>query len=179
MKIYASRVKAAGFAVLAIGLGALAVWALVDSSSYVGPYAWRITQQPIKSMVFGLLAAFAAFGALLFLYWIITPLPFLVVDETGLTFQRWPFVNRTVAWADVEDITAVKTSVPNYFWKLVTLTLWVSLKPQAVGDYGGKPEVKLNLPQFLLPIPVEDLVKHLERYHAVTFSDNRTPGAGF
>lgn len=173
MRVYFSRVKAGGFALVLLGVVALFGWMLLGSFPYDGLNAWAF-QQPVKSALLGPLAAFIALGALVCMYWVVTPLPYLAVDETGLTLRRLPFVKRTVTWADVEDITALKDFVPYGFWRLVFLTLSVDLKPQAVGAYGGKSEVKLGfLLQMLLPISVEEVVTLMRRYHSVDFVQTR------
>jgi len=86
-----------------------------------------------------------------------------------MVFHPWPFVTRTIRWADISGITAVKTSASIYLRHIVTLTLWVTVSPHAVAAYGNKPALKLNIRQAMLPMPVEKVVHLLQEYHSVMF----------
>jgi hypothetical protein len=102
------------------------------------------------------------------LYWTLTPVPLLLVDERRLVFQRWPLMRRTIAWADVASLMAFKRTFFVY-GRHTTFTLQVRLKPHAVAAYRNRQQLKVAISQVLLPIPVEELVRLLRRYHRVTF----------
>ena len=130
---------------------------------------WAFHQDPTNGRLqFGLCLGLFGTGFLFMLYWMLTPVPLLLVDKTELVFRRWPLIKRTIAWADVASVTAGKTT---YFvsGRHTIFTLRVRLKPHSVTAYGNKSELRLAMSQVLLPIPVEEVVRLLRQYHKVTF----------
>jgi hypothetical protein len=162
LKIYYSRASAWNGAIVAVVL-------LVCAAPFYFIVATPTGTTPTKTLVFALWVAFCWAGLLSNLYWILTPSPLLLVTTTGMVFHPWPFVTRTIRWADISSITAVKTSATAYLQRTVTLTLWVTVNPHAVAAYGNKPALKLNIRQAMLPMPVDKVVHLLQEYHSVTF----------
>jgi hypothetical protein len=165
LKIYYSRANAGGFALAFVAFTALPVFLLILPPSDTDTmYSW-VGNEPFKTLLASLLIAWCVAGFLLCLYWMLTPLPLLVVDEYGLVYQGHPLVQRTIVWADVDTIFAF------YYrdWRSASLTLEFHLKPYAVAAYGNKPRVKLGISPFLLPMHTEELVGRLRGYHAVDY----------
>jgi hypothetical protein len=158
LTIYASRAKTGGFALLFAVMVALAVVAF-DRDPTNG-------RMELGLSLFGT-------GLLFMLYWALTPVPLLLVDETRLVFQRWPLIRRTIAWADVASLMAFKRTFFVY-GRHTIVTLQVRLKPHAVAAYGNRQQLNVAISQVLLPIPVEELVRLLRRYHRVTYERHRS-----
>ena len=153
LKIYASRTKTGGLALTSAVLAAL-VMAVLNREQTRGTLV-------VGVCLFGL-------GFLLNLYWALTPSPLLSVDRARLEFQRWPFIRCTIAWADVASVTVIKNSYFMY-GRHVTISIQVTLRPNAVAKHGDRQQLNLAMSQVLLPMPVEELVRRLRRYHKVTY----------
>lgn len=168
LKLYANRSSAGLGAVLSCVL--LVVWVNVCQTppTPVGLYAW-LDEQPTYTAFFVVVTTLLAAVVLVTIYWLVTPVPLLFADEDGMTIQAWPLIKRTVAWADVYSINAVKTSATVNLVRNVTLSLWIRLKPHSVAAYGGKSQLTWRLRQPLLSIPAEEVVRLLRAYHKVTY----------
>jgi hypothetical protein len=113
-RVYASRVTGFEYA-LAGGLF-LAADLLLASSALAtlvtGAPSWSITLVEDVVVALIILAVFGAL-ALLCLYYLLTPLPLLRLDATGLVYQPFPWKRRVVRWADLEGIGLLLPSAPH------------------------------------------------------------------
>jgi hypothetical protein len=116
-------------------------------------------QEPFKTAFFITLLLGMGAALLACLYLTVTPRPLLQLDSEGMVYELYPFMRRSVWWADVSRISACKDSVTvSPVQRSVRLTLYFTIKPRAALAYSGKSELKWTIGQALLPISVEELV---------------------
>jgi hypothetical protein len=78
------------------------------SALFITLGVFAFPQDLTQKLLIGLWLSLFGASCLFSLYWTLTPVPLLVVDQTGLIFQRWPFYLRTIEWTEVSDVVATK-----------------------------------------------------------------------
>src|SRR5262249_30566867 len=136
--------------------------------------------EPFKTILF--VTSLLLLGSLLVisLYWTFGPTPMLLLDATGLVYRPLPFVTYAFRWAEVQGITVLKpTSTRLLLFRGVTLTLNVTINPQAASRYRDKSPLRLIFSQTLLAMPMDELatlVQQQHMLHKVGFSYQVTSG---
>jgi hypothetical protein len=166
IKIHANRAKALLYAGVA---GAFVVidWLLyvVWPTPEVSSRPWMY-QEPFKTGFFIVLLLVMGAGLLACLCLTVTPRPLVQLDSEGMVYELYPFVRRSVHWADVSRISAFKDSYSvSPVQRSMRLTLYFNIKPHGVLAYGGKSKLRWTIGQALLPISVGELVHDMQRYH--------------
>lgn len=121
-------------------------------------------QEPFHTGIFIFCAVCIVPLVLVYLGWMVTPWPYLRLNQTELVYQRFPFVRRRIPWADVTSIGAWTTSMETKGMTFVTLHLAVRIRPEALATYGNRTWVRLRLVQRLLPVPVAEIAPLLAHY---------------
>ncbi|HEU5440414.1 MAG TPA: hypothetical protein VFU88_14070 [Ktedonobacterales bacterium] len=167
IKLYNMRARAmAPLAVLVIG--ALFTWALL--SYFVWPSDTGDSRPWGEHNALTLVASLVvllALGALLLviLYWLVTPLPLLRLDESGITYQPYPLVFRTVQWADVRSIWASTSKLR------IGEQLRVNFRLRPASAEGGneRTQVEFRISSVALPVSPEEILRLIGQYHHVLY----------
>lgn len=171
VQLKASRVAALEVAFMGLLFTLLVVWSVSPDLPSVPPSSWSVDDWA-SVVVSGIMGVPFGCIALLGLYWFVAPWPYLTLGATWMVFQPYPFVRRTIRWADGHAIQTAETrpaSKSVYSRGRPSATkLCVSIKPQARAAYHGKSEITLVINRFLLNTPRDDLLKTLRRYHHVS-----------
>lgn len=132
--------------------------------------------EPLKTLIFG--AGLLVSGAIVLmgLYWTFTSSPLLELSSTGITYQPYPLVRRVVRWDDMYGITVSTASWKSYFRRVTRLTISFRLKPHAAPLYRGRTQLVWNIGQAALPVPIDDVVRTVHRYHQVTAAKHLREG---
>lgn len=175
-RIYANR--AAAFLYGVVGGG---VFVFFDVLTYVTPKPEVVTHpwlyvEPVKTLFFGAWLLLCGTIVLMGLYWMLTPLPMIELNATGMMYQRLPLMRRNVRWDDVSDINAFTTSWKSYFRRVTQLILTIRLKPHAALLYQGREQLVWKFGPALLPVPLDGVVRDIERYHHVKIAKSPLGG---
>jgi hypothetical protein len=167
IKLYNMRARAmAPLAVLVIG--ALFTWALLSYFVWPSdtgdsrPWGEHNPLTFVASLV--VLLALAAL-LLVVLYWLVTPLPLLRLDESGITYHPYPLVFRTVQWADVRSIWASTSRLR------IGEQLRVNFRLRPTIAEGGNEgtQVEFRISSMALPVSPEEILRLIGQYHHVLY----------
>lgn len=148
-----------------VGLAVALLYPLPPPEVTASPWMY---QEPFKTLLFIAIAAFCLAGTLVGVYWTGTSSPQLLLNETELVYQPFPFVKRRIRWADVSSIHPVTTATRVNLVRVVTLILIIQVRPEAVAAYEYHSEMKLKIGQGLLPVPVREVIPLLGCYCQMT-----------
>lgn len=168
ISLYATRWKPFLAAlVFAGGLVVAVLYAFVWPTPAITTQPWAY-QEPAKTIAFLVLLLVCAPFIVLGLYWTLTPRPLLQLTGAHLVYRPFPFPTRTIAWEDVDQITAIATRRDTSLLTHTTfLTLGITLKPDRVGTYAGHQPLQLDLNLGTLSLQADELVQLIRTYHDV------------
>ena len=124
--------------------------------------------------ILGVISLVLAGGVLLYsIYYVVTPIPLLRLDSTGLSYQRFPLMIRRIRWEDVEDISAIRDEEKRRGKSnhLPRLMVKIAIKPEAVAAYKGRHEFSYMLPFTDLFVSPKNIVEYIRRFHTVNYQD--------
>lgn len=176
VKVYANRARAAlgaGIAAIFVITALLFYFIVPTPADTTNPWLY---QEPFKTMFFLIWLLAGLVGIVLGFYWTVTPVPLLQLNALGMVYQPYPFVHRTIWWEDLYGISALTDSRTVRLVRVVSLTLWFTIKPHAAMTYGGRTKLKWTIGQARLPVAAEDVERLIARYHTVRIADRRVPG---
>jgi hypothetical protein len=149
-------------------IGGLFTWALLSyfvwPSDTGDPRPWA-EHNPL-TFVASLVVLLALVALLLVvLYWLVTPMPLLRLDESGITYHPYPLVFRTVQWADVRSIWASTSRLR--FGEQLRVNFRLRPAPgQATND---RAVVDFRISSMTLPVSPEEVVRLIGKYHHVLY----------
>jgi hypothetical protein len=164
IKIYSKR--RAGLPAALVG----SVFLVVGITALIG----GLVRSPLDMAAFVISMVLGGFASLYGFYYVLTPVPLLALNASGLAYQAFPLVVYRVRWEDIEGIKAIKSRIwtaARGYIRNAELLLSIRLKPQAVPAYNGKTVFAWMLSYADLPIPPEEFVKHLRCFFPVEYLD--------
>jgi hypothetical protein len=166
VRVYPNRAFALLGVVLCLAYCVVFVWILLDHSRPPMETNPLMYEEPWRSIIAG--AGLALFGALALraLYFAVTPWPLVALDAQGLTYRVPPFRWGAVRWDDLELVVAGKRRTGRMAVTILRLDL--TLSKGALASHGGKGQVKLTVPGWLLGVPPDEVVRVMRQYHTVT-----------
>jgi hypothetical protein len=166
---YVSRGKAA--LVVCLGLALLVLdWASYGVPKPSGAIDSLGYDDPFKTGIFLTWGAGCLLLVLTWLYRLVTPLPVLQVDSTGLVYRPFPFVRRGLHWAEVERLGAFQLSYRmSWLVHVERLELLVQLTPEAMEAHGNREWLSVKLNGRLLPVGRDVVVRQIQRYHPIDY----------
>ena len=176
VKMYANRTRAAlgaGMAAIFVITALLFYFIVPTPADATNPWLY---QEPFKTLFFLIWLLVGLVGVVIGLYWMVTPLPLLQLTPLGMVYQQHPFVHRTIWWEDLYSISALTDARTVRLVRVVSLTLWFTIKPHAAMTYGGRTKLTWTIGQARLPVAVEYVERLIARYHTVRIVDRRVPG---
>jgi hypothetical protein len=136
----------------------------------------RYSGEAVKDVVAGVFCILMGSAAALYgYYYVLTPIPVLRVDSTGMTYRGPPFAIRRVRWDDVDSLRAVKCAPfrRGILDKNPALTVYITLNPHAF-TVRGKGMLYWRFDPADLTKAPEEVVEHIRRFHAVDYDDQFT-----
>ena len=125
--------------------------------------------------ILGVISLVIAGGLLLYsLYYLVTPIPLLRLDSTGLSYQRFPLVVHRIRWENVEDISAFREARKRRSKEKQRpyLMIKISLKLGAISEYKGHHEFSYILHSTDISfVTSKKIVEYMRRFHALNYQD--------
>ena len=125
--------------------------------------------------ILGVISLVLAGGVLLYsIYYVVTPIPLLRLDSTGLSYQRFPLMIRRIRWEDVEDISAIREARKRRSKEKQRpdLMIKISLKLETTSKYKGHHEFSFILRSTDISfVSSKKIVEYMRRFHAVNYQD--------
>lgn len=163
VRLYTKRwwwIPAAFFGSLFVLVGAAVL--VGGASNHRHDIVWAVT-----SVVIGIMPM------LLGLYYLVTPIPLLLIDQLGISYQSFPLVIQSVRWEDIEAVRAVKYrySIVHPNVRAARLVINLIIKRAAVAVYGNRPGLIWTFAGADLPVTPEQLVEQIRRFHQIKYDD--------
>lgn len=110
---------------------------------------------------------------LLGLYYLITPIPLLLMDQLGISYQTFPLIIEGVRWEDIAAIRAFKYrySIVRPNLRAARLVLNLDIRKAVAAAYGNRPSLTWTFAGADLPITPERMVEQIRRFHSVKYED--------
>ena len=159
-RIYASRVKSALFAAVAIVFVALAFWAASL------PRQTESSSNPLDGLALPLGVLLFSASALMFIYYAATPIPLFTLNTATFRYQRYPWKHVEIAWSDIRSISPRRES--GYAGIGSNLIVTIDMKEAVALTYPYGPRPRMRIPGLLLGASYTDIVTAISQYKKVT-----------
>ena len=109
--------------------------------------------------------------ALIGLYYVCTPVPLLCLNQTGVFYRVFPFYTVRVRWDDVQLIRAYSQITIMSFRRDPQLDVTMRFTSRAINANGGRSALFWHFSGADLPLPPQQLIELIRRFHPVQYVD--------